>query len=131
MDHGKDSTIIIRMDKNVMYMIDHAKMRYTEMPIDSKGDIFSSAISASGLSGEEQAEAKKMMEGFAKMMKPKVTVKAIGETQKINNWNCKKYIMTMSMMGTDVKSTQELLEVSDKSAPGGTYDVPSGYKKQN
>ncbi|UCE40545.1 MAG: hypothetical protein JSV17_13970 [Candidatus Aminicenantes bacterium] len=190
MDHGEDSTIIIWMDKKVMYMIDHAEMRYTEMPIDSKGDIFSSAISASDLSDEEQAQAKKMMEGFAKMMKPKVSVKETGETQKIKNWDCKKYIMTMSMMGTttkyetwatedikidyelyrnltfsvmgqtpgiedmvkemekikgivvlstgtmsmmgtDVKSSQELLEVSDKAAPGGTYEVPEGYKKEN
>ena len=38
---------------------------------------------------------------------------------------------TMSMMGTDVKSTSELLEVSDKSAPAGTYEAPEGYKKQN
>ena len=190
MDHGEDSTIIIRMDKKVMYMISHAEMKYTEMPIDSKSDIFSSAIAASDLSGEEQAEAKKMMAGFAKMMKPKVTVTATGETQKIKNWNCKKYDMTMSMMGmttksevwasedikidyelyrsltfsllgqtqgvedmmkemekikgivvsstgamsmmgTDVKSTQELVEVAEKSAPGGTYDIPEGYKKQN
>ena len=190
MDHGEDSTIIIRMDKKVMYMIDHSEMRYTEMPIDSKGDIFSSAIAASDLSDEEQAEAKKMMAGFAKMMKPKVSVKATGETQKIKNWNCEKYDMTMSMMGmttksevwasedikidyelyrnltfslmgqtqgiedmmkemekiegivvlstgsmsmmgTDVKSTQELLEVSEKLAPGGTYNIPTGYKKQN
>ena len=183
MDHGEDSSIIIRMDLMVMYMLDHTKMEYTEMPLDSKGDIFSSAIAASDLSDEEQAEAKKMME-------PKVSVKATGETQKIKDWNCKKYDMTMSMMGmttksevwasedikidyelyrnlnfsllgqtqgiedmmkemekvkgivvlstgsmsmmgTDVKSTQELLEVSQKSAPGGTYEVPDGYKKQN
>jgi hypothetical protein len=38
---------------------------------------------------------------------------------------------TMSMMGTDVKSSQELLEVDEKSAPAGTYEPPSGYKKQN
>jgi hypothetical protein len=178
------------MDKKVMYMINHAEMKYTEMPIDSKGDIFSSAIAGSDLSGEEQAEAKKMMEGFATMMKPKVTVTATGETQKIKNWNCKKYNMTMSMMGattksetwasedikidyelyrnltfslmgqtpgiedmmketekikgivvlstgamsmmgTDVKTTQELLEVTEKMAPGGTYNIPTGYKKQN
>ena len=190
MDHGEDSTIIIRMDKKVMYMVDHSEMRYTEMPIDSKGDIFSSAIAASDLSDEEQAEAKKMMAGFAKMMKPKVSVKATGETQKIKNWNCEKYDMTMSMMGmttksevwasedikidyelyrnltfslmgqtqgiedmmkemekiegivvlstgsmsmmgTDVKSTQELVEVEEKSAPAGTYEVTAGYKKQN
>lgn len=190
MDHGEDTSIIIRMDKKVMYMINHAEMKYAEMPIDSKGDIFSSAIAGSDLSGEDQAEAKKMMEGFAKMMKPKVSVKDTGETKKIGDWNCKKYDLTMSMMGTttkfetwasedikidyelyrnltfsvmgqtpgvedmmkemekikgvvvlqegtmsmmgtDVKSKNELLEVSEKSAPGGTYDIPEGYKKQN
>lgn len=190
MDHGEETSIIIRMDKKVMYMINHAEKKYAEMPIDSKGDIFSSAIAGSGLSDEEQAQAKKMMAGFAKMMKPKVSVTETGETQKIKNWNCKKYNMTMSMMGTtskteiwasedikidyelyrnltfsvmgqtpgiedmmkemekikgivvmstgtmsmmgtDVKSTQELLEVADRSAPGGTYEVPSGYKKEN
>ena len=38
---------------------------------------------------------------------------------------------TTSMMGTDVKTTQELLEVSEKMAPAGTYNIPTGYKKQN
>jgi hypothetical protein len=190
MDHGEDTTIIIRLDKKMMYMINHAEMKYAEFAIGGKDDIFSQAISGAGLSGEDQAQAKKMMEGFSKMMKPKVSVKATGETQKINNWNCQKYEMEMSMMGTtskteiwasedikidyslyrnltysamgqmpgiedmmkemekikgivvrstgttsmmgtDVKSTQELQEVSDKSAPAGTYEVPSGYKKEN
>jgi hypothetical protein len=190
MDHGEDSSIIIRLDKNVMCLVDHSKMQYVEMAIGGKNDIFSSALSSSNLSGEEQAQAKKMMEGFTKMMKPSVTVTASGETQKINNWNCNKYSMkmsmmgttsnfdiwatenikidydlyrnlafsimgqtpgvedmmkemskikgivvlqqgTMSMMGTDVKSSQELIEVSDKDAPAGTYEVPQGYKKQN
>lgn len=190
MDHGEDSTIIIRLDKNVMYMVDHTEMKYTEMPLDSKGDIFASAIAGSDLSDEEQAQAKKMLEGYTKMMKPKVSVKETGKTQKIKNWNCKEYILTMSMMGTtsnyetwateeikidyelyrnltfsvmgqtpgieemvkemqkikgivvlqegtismmgtDVKSTQELLEVAEKAAPAGTYEVPDGYKKQN
>lgn len=188
MDHGEDSSIIIRMDKKVMYMLDHSGMKYTEMPIDSKGDIFTSAIAGSDLSDEDQAQAKKMMKGFASMMKPKVSVKVTGETKKIKDWNCKKYDMSMSMMGTttkfetwatedikidyelyrnltfsimgqtpgvedmmkemekvkgvvvyqegtmsmigtDVKSSQELIEVDEKSAPAGTYEVPAGYKK--
>jgi hypothetical protein len=37
---------------------------------------------------------------------------------------------TTSVMGTDVKNTQELLEVSEKPAPAGIYDVPEGYKKK-
>jgi len=190
MDHGEDTTIIIRLDKKTMYMINHSEMKYTEMAIGGKDDIFSNAIASAGLSDEEQAEARKMMQGFSNMMKPEVSVTSTGETQNIKNWNCKKYEMEMSMMGTtskteiwasedikidyglyrnltfsvmgqtqgiedmmkemekikgivvqstgsismmgtDVKSTQELLEVSDKSAPIGTYEVPSGYKKGN
>ncbi len=190
MDYGDETTIIVRLDKKMMYMINHAEKKYAEFAIGGKDDIFTQAISGAGLSGEDQAQARKMMEGFSKMMKPKVSVKVTGETQKINNWNCQKYNMEMSMMGTtskteiwasedikidyslyrsltysvmaqmpgiedmmkemekikgivvrstgatsmmgtDVKSTQELQEVSDKSAPAGTYDVPSGYKKEN
>lgn len=190
LDHGEDTSIIIRLDKKVMYTINHAEMKYAEMPYSETGDILSASISGSDLSDEEQAEAQKMMKGFAQMMQPEVSIKETGETQKIKNWKCKKYLMTMkmmgttatsevwatedikvdyelymtlrlsmmpktpgldkmleemkkikglivlstgttSMMGTDVKSTQELLEVSEKLAPGGTYNVPTGYNKQN
>jgi hypothetical protein len=189
MDMYEDKSIIIRLDKQVMYMLDHAEMKYTEMPYSETSDILSAAIAGSDLSEEEQAQAQKMMKGFAQMMQPKVSVQETGETQKIKDWNCTKYIMTMSMMGTkttsevwatedikinyemyttlslslmpktpglekmleemkkikgltvlstgtmsvmgtDVKTTQELLEVSEKSAPAGTYEVPEGYKKE-
>lgn len=190
LDLFEDKSIIIRLDKNVMYTIDHAEMKYAEFPYSETGDIFSAAIAGSDLLDEEQAEAQEMMKGLAQMIQPKVSVKETGETQKIKNWKCKKYIMTMkmmgitttsevwatedikidyelymtlrlsmmpktpgldemleemkkikglivlstgtmSMMGTDVKTTQELIEVSKKSAPAGTYEVPEGYKKEN
>jgi len=189
LDSGKDTSIIIRLDKKMMYMVNHAEMKYTEMPIGGKEDIFSHAMAGAGLSSDEKAEAQKMMKGFSQMMKPNVSVTETGETQKIKNWNCKKFLMKMSMMGTtttsemwttedikidyelyrdltfsimgqvpgiedmmkemkkakgivvmstssismmgtNVKSSQELLEASQKSAPGGTYEVPSGYKKE-
>jgi hypothetical protein len=189
LDQGEDTSIIILLDKNVMYLVNHAEMSYTEMAIGGKSDILTSAISGSDMSDEEQAQAKKMMQGFSQMMKPSVSVTETGESQKIKGWNCKKYDLTMtmmgmtsnaetwatedikidyelyrnltmslmgqmsgiedmlkemekikgiivlqessmSMMGTDVKSSQELMEVSDKTAPAGTYTVPAGYKKQ-
>ncbi|MBW1817609.1 MAG: DUF4412 domain-containing protein [Deltaproteobacteria bacterium] len=189
MDHGEDTSIIIRLDTMKMYIVNHAEMTYVEMAIGGKDDIFSNAISGSGLSAEEQAEAKKMMQGFAEMMKPEVSVTETGETQEIKNWTCKKYDMTMSMMGAttrsevwasedvkidyelyrsltysvmgqtpgiedmmkemgkikgivvlstsatsmmgiDVKGSQELVEVSERPAPAGTYEVPSDYKKE-
>ena len=36
----------------------------------------------------------------------------------------------MNMMGTDMKTTDEVIEISEKSAPPGTYSVPEGYSKQ-
>ncbi len=189
MNQGEDVTIIVRMDKKMMYMVNHKEMKYAEMPISGAGDILSASIAGSDLSDEEKAQAQKMMKGFGQMMKPKISVTDTGQTQKIKNWNCKKYIMTMEMMGTkstqeiwatedikidfelyqalamsmasqmpgaedmmkemqnikgitvlssgstsvmgtEVKSSQELVEISEKSAPAGAYDVPSGYKKE-
>jgi hypothetical protein len=189
MDHGKDTSRIILLDKKIAYTVSHPEMKYWEMPFSETGDFLTEAISGTDLSDEEKAQAQQMMKSFAQMMTPKVTVTETGETQKIKNWKCKKYITamemmgqrstsdvwatedikvdyelyttliysmmpktpgleemikemkkikgltvlstgTISMMGTDVKTSQELLEVSEKSAPAGTYEVPEGYKKE-
>jgi len=34
-----------------------------------------------------------------------------------------------SAMGADVKSTEELLEIADKTPPAGAYEIPKGYVK--
>jgi hypothetical protein len=39
--------------------------------------------------------------------------------------------MTMNMMGANMRVTTEVVEVSQKPAPAGTYSVPVGYKKQD
>jgi hypothetical protein len=36
---------------------------------------------------------------------------------------------TGSAMGTSVRSTEELLEIGDKTAPAGAYEIPKGYVK--
>ena len=110
-DQGEDTSIIVRLDKNVMYLINHAEMKYSEIPFDETSDILTAALSSSDMSAEEQAQSQKMMKGFAKMMQPKVTVEETGETQNIKNWKCKKYIMTMKMMGTT--STSEIWATED------------------
>jgi hypothetical protein len=189
MDHGKDTSMIIDLDKKILYTVNHAEMKYSEMPFSETSDFLTTAISGGDLSDEEKARAQQMMKGFAQMMTPKITVTETGETQKIKNRKCKKYIVTTEMMGqtstsdvwatedikvdnelyttlvysmmpktpgleemvqemkkvkgftvlstgttsvmgTDVKNTRELLEVSEKPAPAGIYEVPEGYKKE-
>lgn len=39
--------------------------------------------------------------------------------------------MTMNMMGKDIKTTSQVVEMSKKSAPAGIYSVPQGYTKQD
>ena len=41
-----------------------------------------------------------------------------------------KMEMVMNMMGTDMKTTDEVVEIAEKPAPPGTYSVPEGYSKQ-
>ena len=38
-------------------------------------------------------------------------------------------VVTMNMMGSDMKTTMDVVEVSEKNAPPGTYDPPAGYEK--
>ncbi len=38
---------------------------------------------------------------------------------------------TINMMGMQMKSTQELLEFKNGTAPKGTFDIPKGYKKSD
>ncbi len=37
---------------------------------------------------------------------------------------------TVEMMGTSMKSSQELVEFKEGTAPAGTFDLPKGYKKK-
>jgi hypothetical protein len=39
--------------------------------------------------------------------------------------------MTMNLMGKDMKTTSQVVEISKKPAPAGTYSVPEGYTKQD
>jgi len=36
---------------------------------------------------------------------------------------------TSSVMGSEMKRTEELVEAKDRKAPKGIYDLPEGYKK--
>jgi hypothetical protein len=188
-DMREGQSMIIRLDKNIMYFLDHAKMTYSEMPFGDISEIILGAIPESELSEEERKEAEKFMKGIAStMMKAEAEVTDTGEKQKIKGWNCRKYIMKVKMMmatstaeiwatedikinyelyrtlgsaviskqpgfqemfeemkkikgiavlttsassamGAEVKSTEELIEVKEKSAPSGTYEIPTGYTK--
>lgn len=55
---------------------------------------------------------------------------AIAEFMKINGYQVASE-MSMDMMGAKMKVTSQVLEISQKPAPSGTYAVPAGYTKKD
>jgi hypothetical protein len=55
---------------------------------------------------------------------------AIAEFMKINGYQVSSE-MTMNMMGTNMKVTSQVLEITKKDAPAGVYAVPPGYTKKD
>jgi len=54
---------------------------------------------------------------------------AVKELQKIEGFQIKS-VLTVSMMGQEMITTQEVVEISKKSAPAGIYEAPAGYTKK-
>jgi hypothetical protein len=52
----------------------------------------------------------------------------VREMKKIKGVVVRKDTVT-HIVGQDVKSSEELLEIDEKSAPAGTYELPADYKK--
>jgi hypothetical protein len=174
--HGVEQSFIYDMDAGKVYMLYHDQKAYVEMDLP---------LDISKYVPEEAAPMLKMMGDIV------VTVKPTGEKQKVKEWDCEgfdvtmqvmmmtfrmkiwsskdvpiewgDYVdkvmqmsnpamplgekaiaefkkiegypirteMTMNMMGNDIKSYQEVLEITKKSAPAGTYSLPEGYTKQD
>jgi hypothetical protein len=92
-DEG-DQTMLLRLDKNRLYLLDHADKTYSEiaLPIDLRKMM------------PKGSEA--MADQIAAGMKVTVQVNPRDETKKIGQWNARRYDMTVtSAMGMKIATT--------------------------
>ena len=116
-DQEAGTSTILLGEKKILYIIDHNKKTYAEMPLDLD-KMFEEAAAAGAGEDPEMAEAKKKMPGFMKGlmkgvmgdMSAKVT--ETGETKKIGDWNCRKYLIEMDM-GMAGKTNSEAWATED------------------
>ena len=98
-EEGDGKVYIMRFDLNKAYYIDYTKQTYSEMdmPID--------------LDKAVGPQAQQMMQ----MMQASTTFSDTGETQKIKNWNCKKYLIeiNISMGGMSMPLKMEIWASND------------------
>ncbi len=109
---SRDQSVIIRLDKKTITVIDHQGKSYTEMPMDM--DKAMGQIGGGKMSKEEKAAMDGMMKG---MMKFTMTVTDTGQMKKIKSWNCRKYIQKLDTgMGpstTEVWATEDIKSQGD------------------
>ena len=75
---GANTSMIFQADKKMLYMVDHNKKQYSEMPLDF-GKMFDGAADEAGGDEEDKAQAKAMagmMKGLMGGMSAKVTTPA-------------------------------------------------------
>jgi hypothetical protein len=75
---------------------------------------------------------KKFQDKMVQMFSPTMPLgeEALNAFKQIKGWQMRSE-MTMNMMGTNMKTLQEVSEITEKDAPAGTYSVPEGYTKQD
>jgi hypothetical protein len=81
---GKDSGVLIRMDKKTMYVLDHAKKKASsvDLPID-----FSKLV---------PPEMATQMQGMLSAMKMTAKLTPTDETKKVGSWSARRYNLEMS-----------------------------------
>jgi hypothetical protein len=111
------TTSILMTDKKLLYMINHEKMQYAEMPLDFDKMLEEAAAAEAGDDPEKAKDMEKlpgfmknMMKGVMGNMSAKVT--ETGETKKIGNWNCRKYLIEMDL-GMGGKTNSESWATED------------------
>ena len=123
---GPDGGVLVLLDKNQVYLIDHKKKEYTEIP----QDVFKAAAGG----GTEEMPAD--MPGFMQdMMKMKVTVQPTDESGAVKNWECRKYQQTIETgMGNTVSelwATEEIKVAPELFAKfAAVYQSRTGQSKE-
>ncbi|NLE01356.1 MAG: hypothetical protein GX640_15930 [Fibrobacter sp.] len=99
-----NESVIMRLDKDSIYTLDHKKQTYYAFQASTLG------VPANAQADGEQVPAM-VSSMMGNMFKMEVTIEPTSETKKIGQWNCTKYNQTVKMMG--MTTTTELWATED------------------
>ncbi|HNW59194.1 MAG TPA: DUF4412 domain-containing protein [bacterium] len=94
-----ETSVILRMDKGLLYILQHKQKSYMEIPLN----FTAAATQPAGDLGI------------------KVTVTPSGEKKKINNWTCGKYLLKMEMSGMGFATESEIWASEEIKIDPGLY----------
>lgn len=122
-------SIIIRLDKMTMTMLDHPTRTYRLISLKENAGGDDREEGKPGTRERKRAESKMPRE----TMKLKITITDTGEQKKIGKWKCRKYIQQMdSMMGpsrSEIWATEDLrLDTNVLSRFNAAMAMPMGSR---
>jgi len=104
---NEETSTILRLDKNVQYVLNHAKKTYMEIPI-----LLGKDSETAAMSGQDKEGAEAMQNMMKSMMKMEINITESGEKKTIRGWKCKKYLQTvetfMGPMNSEVWATEDI-----------------------
>ncbi len=106
-----DRVTIIDFKEKMMYDLDPKAKVYTQAPAEKIG------LPAEGQDGMS-AEQAKMMQQMMQSMASSIKVTPTSETQTINGYKCKKYIVSMMMVNSDYWATKDFKGYDEMKAVG-------------
>lgn len=115
MDTGPNSSVILRGDKKIIYALDHRQKTYSEIPMN----MGQAMLDMAGEMGESEEQAQMMAQMMGAMMKIKAKVVDTGQAQKVGQWTCHVYEMTLEMPMGDTLS--EICATEDIELDAGLY----------
>jgi hypothetical protein len=102
----EEQSVILRLDKNVQYVLNHQEKTYMEIPLNFAEQAYEAAKEEAG---DDAGTMENMMKS---MMQMKITITETQETQTIRNWKCRKYLQTietaMGPMQSVVWATEDI-----------------------
>jgi hypothetical protein len=105
-------SIIVRLDQNAFYIVDHTKNTYMQMPLNFGETMNKKLEQEMQKEGMDDENMKKFMDMAKGMMQVEMTVTPTDEKKQIGDWNCRKYIQKLNTgMGettSEVWATEEL-----------------------
>lgn len=89
---------IVRLDKDLAYIIDHKKKSYQEIPFSS-------------ITESQAPDMSELPPMIQNMMKMKVTIEPTSETKNVGEWSCTRYNQTIEIAGG--KTVSEMWATED------------------
>jgi hypothetical protein len=129
--YGQKSTMIVRADKKVVYLLMPSQKMYMEQKYTEEHKRGMSDMTKAGPDAGEVESQKVGAEKVSGIMcdKYKITYKAGGRKTTVYQWVAKDYLFPLKSAAADGSWSTQFKDFKPGKQPASLFELPAGYKK--